>query len=91
MAKGSNSSGTGKPALTKLQAAFEHAKAAKKSMEKQKGRVESPHILRNIRRHKLVPALTPTGQMRRQPDREAFRHYEAIDRAEAIQRRKSEE
>lgn len=89
MADQSGSSGSGKPAQTKLQAAFDRAKAAKKPLDKKKGGVESPHILHNVRRHKLAQALTPTGHLRRQPDAELFRYYEIKDRSEAIQRRQS--
>jgi hypothetical protein len=73
---------------TFLQAAFQRAEVSKKPLEKSNV-IPFPTLTRNIRRHKLQPALTPTGHLRRGPDRQAFMEVEAQDRKEAIQNRKA--
>ncbi|PLW76435.1 hypothetical protein [Cohaesibacter celericrescens] len=89
MAEGNGSNGPGKADLSFLRVAFQRGKTSQTPLDRQPQKVESPHILRNIRRHKHVPILAPKGAMRQGPDRQAFLHYEGLDRVEAIKRRKA--
>ena len=73
---------------TKLQAEFDWAKISERARELEKGKVKTPELTRTIKRHKHVPVLAPSAQFRRAPDAKAFLYYEALDRKEAIKRRK---
>lgn len=66
-----------------LQAAYDRARSLQQSVK-----IKDQHIPRNIKRHRLVPALTPTGNWRREPDRESFLAREAQDRRDALKRNK---
>ena len=83
-----NGNGAGKLAPRRLGYAFDRAKAAKQALDKKPKKISSPHILRNIRRHKHMPLLVPKGPIREAVDRQNFTYYEALDRAEAVARRK---